>query len=202
MPMVRQNQLAPGWRCFAFIVAVLSLHACAAPSHSVNDGLDPLTGVTVTYSNTPMVLYRDNPSHAAYARNYVHLGPLEVNKSGIHKYFLWLGIWSTLQTGGLTEQRAGFDSIVLLVDGEPLLLDVAGWTPEAIGTSAPVYPKPVAASLDAYYRVTADQIRLIADARDLQLRTTGPSPSEFGLWSEQRAAKRDMREFLDRVIDQ
>ena len=202
MPMARQNPLLHSLLRSVFVVAVLLLHACAASTHSVNDGLDPLTGVTVTYSATPIVLYRENPMYAAYARNYVHLGPLEVNKSGTYRHYLWLGIWSTLQTSVLTEQRDGFETIILFADGEPLLLDLAGWTPEAIGTSTPVYPKPVAASLDAYYRVTADQIRLIARARDLQLRTTGSSPREFGLWSEQQAAKRDMREFLHRIGDQ
>ena len=186
-----------GW--FAFIAA-LAMAACATTERPVKDGLDLLTGVTVTYSNTPLVVYRENPSRAAHARNYVSLGPIEVNKSGAYKYYLWLGIWSTLQTDNRIEQQDGFESIVLIADGEPLLLDIAGWTPEAIETSAPVYPKPVASSLDAYYRVTADQIRVIAEASDLLLRTTGPSPREFGLWGEQQSAKNDMNEFLDSVL--
>jgi len=185
---------------FSAAFALLILTACASTGQSVNDGLDPLTGVTFTYSNTPMVMFRDNPSRAAYARNYVHLGPVEVNKSGTYKYYMWLGIWSTLQTNNVSQQRDSFESIVLIADGEPLLLDLAGWTPAAIETSSPVYPKPVASSLDAYYRVTADQIRVIVEARDLQLRTTGPSPREYGLWGEQKLARQDLNNFLDRVL--
>jgi len=180
-------------------IAILTMAACATTSDMVSDGLDPQTGVTFTYSNTPIILYRDNPSRAAYARNYVHFGPIEVNKSGTYKYYLWLGIWSTMQTSDVAEQRDSFESIVLIADGEPLLLDLAGWTPAAIETSAPVYPKPVASSMDAYYRVTADQIRVIAEAGDLQLRTTGPSPQEYGLWAEQKLAKQDLIRFLHRV---
>ena len=198
--MSEQTQHVRWYVNTAAVFAVLVISACATTAHTVNDGLDPLTGVTFTYSNTPLVVYRENPAYAAHARNYVHLGPIEVNKSGVYKYYLWLGIWSTLQTNNLSEQRDGFESIVLIADGEPLLLDLAGWTPAAIETSTPVYPKPVASSLDAYYRVTADQIRVIAEAGDLLLRTTGPSPREFGLWGEQRLARSDMNKFLDRVL--
>jgi hypothetical protein len=105
-----------------------------------------------------------------------------------------------LQTNDVSQQRDDFESIVLIADGEPLLLDLVGWTPAAIETSVPVYPKPVASSLDAYYRVTADQIRLIARAVDLQLRTTGPSPREFGLWGEQRQAKLELNRFLASIL--
>ena len=185
----------------AAIVVTLVLTGCATPARTVSDKLDPLTSVTVTFSNSPLVVYREDPSHAAYSRNYVDLGPIEVNKSGTYKYYLWLGIWSTLQTRNLPDLRDGFESIGLIADGEPLLLDLAGWTPAALGTREPVYPKAFASSLDAYYRVTTDQIRVIVTAGDLQLRTTGPSPLEFGLWGEQRSARRDLSEFLKYVFD-
>jgi len=185
----------------AVIGLTLVLTACATPARTVSNKLDPLTSVTVTYSNTPLIVYRESPAHAAHARNFVSLGPIEVNKSGVYKYYLWLGIWSTLQTRTLPDLRDGFESIVLIADGEPLLLDLAGWTPEAIETSEPVYPKAFASSLDAYYRVTADQLRVIVKADDIQLRTTGPSPLEFGLWGEQRSARIDLSRFLDYVFD-
>jgi hypothetical protein len=184
------------------IAAMMLLGGCAGPSQSVYDGLDPLTGVTVTYSKTPIVLYRENPAQAAYARNYLHLGPIEVNKSGNYKYYLWLGIWSTLQPNASAERLDEFESVVVIADGEPLLLDSIGWTPASIETSTHVYPKPVATALDVYYRVTADQIRLIANARDLQLRTTGAMPLEFNVWSEQKAAREDINEFLHRIYVQ
>jgi len=178
------------------VLAMLGLAACATFSSPVGETLDPLTAVTATYSNSPLIVYRDNNSRAAFSKNYVSIGPLEINKSGDYRYFLWFGIWSTLQTNNPSEQQDGFDSVVLLVDGEPLLLDLVGWTPAAIGTSEPVYPKPFASSLDAYYRVTADQIRLIANANDIVLRTTGATPLEFALWGEQKAARADLNEFL------
>lgn len=175
---------------------------CATASGPVSEKMDPLTAVTSTYSNSPLIVYRDTPSRAAFSKHYVSLGPIEINKSGSYTYFLWLGIWSTLQTNDPAELQNGFESIVLVVDGEPLLFDIAGWTPASIGTSESVYPKPFASSLDAYYRVTADQIRLIAESTDVQLRTTGSSPLEFSLWGEQKSARRDLDAFIDRVLIQ
>lgn len=183
-----------------YTAAILTLLGCATSSPTVSEKLDPNTGVSVTFTETPLVLYRDNPSQAAYARNYVHLGPIQVNRTGSYRYYLWLGIWNTMQTADLSEHRDGFESIVLFADGEPLLLELSGWTPEAIGTSESVYLKPVASTADAYYEVTADQIRLIAESSDIRLRTMGSSPKDFELWDDQKSARNDLTEFLTRVF--
>jgi len=182
------------------LIVLMSVAGCASSSPNINEKLDQLTGVTTTFVNTPLVMYRDTPSQAAYARNYAHLGPIQVNRRGSYKYYLWIGIWNTMQTTDLGEHRDGFESIVLFADGEPLLLELSGWAPEAIGTSEPVYLKPVASSADAYYQVTADQIRLIAQSRDIRLRTTGSSPKDFELWDDQKSARNDLTEFLTRVF--
>lgn len=175
------------------------LIGCASSTSSTIDKLDRVTGVTTTFVNTPVTLYRDTPSQGAYARSYLQLAPIQVNRSGTYQYFIWIGIWSTMQTSSLTEHRDGLETVIVFADGEPLTLESSGWTPEAIGTSEPVYLKPVANSADAYYRVTADQIRVIAEARDIRLRTTGPSPSEFELWNRQAAARNDLNAFVTRT---
>ncbi len=101
-----------------------------------------------------------------------------------------------MQRSDIMEHRDGFESIVIFADGEPLPLELSGWTPNAIGTSEPTYLKPVASSTDAYYQVTVDQIRLIAEATDIRLQTSGSFPREFGLWDDQRSAKDCLAEFL------
>lgn len=195
--MFVQNRKMRKHAHLALMVAVSVLFGCAGSPPTVNDRFDPVTGVTITFSNTPFVLYRDTPSQAAYARNIVHLGPILVNRSGNYQYYLWLGIWSTMQGASRSGNHDGFDSILLFVDGEPLLLDLSGQTPDAIGVSEPVYLKPVASSMDAYYQVTADQIRLLAEAKDIRMRTTGSTPKEFGLWDDQKAAKAELEIFLN-----
>lgn len=182
------------------LIAALIIAGCASSGPALREKLDPLTGVTVTYTNTPLIMYRDNSGRAAYAKNYIHLGPIQVNRGGTYQHYLWLTAWNTIDSPTPAENQDDLDSIVIFADGEPLLLDLAGRTPEAIGTSEPVYLKPVASAADAYYRVTADQIRLIVEARDLRLRTTGGRSREFGLWDDQRAARSDLREFLNRAF--
>lgn len=196
--MMRPPRLRSGRRRGCLLAAVL-LAACASPGVAVHERLDPQTAVTVAFNNTPLVLYRDSPSQAAFARNYVYLGPIEVNQSGTYRYYLWLGIWNTMQTTSPSEHPDGFESIVLFADGEPLSLDISGWTPEAIGTSEPVYVKPVGGAADAYYRVTADQIRLLAEANDIRLQTSGSPVREFHLWDAQKSARNELAEFLQRA---
>lgn len=182
------------------IFGVMLAAGCASSAaHFTRESLDPTTAVTITTSRAPIVFYRDTPAQAAYARDLLDLGPIEVNRSGSFTYFLWLGIWTTNQPRDFAAQRDGFESIVILVDGEPLNLDVAGWTPAAIGASTPVYTKPVASAADAYYAVTVDQIRFMAAAAELTLRTTGAAPEEYRLWDDASSVRRNLQAFLETV---
>ncbi len=178
------------------LLAILTIVACSSAAPLTRNKLDPLTGVTVTYSSTPMIMYREDPARAAFARNYAHVGPIQVNRSGDYQYFLWIGIWNNMQAADSTQHRDDLDSIIVFADGEPLSLEISGWTPDSIGTSEPVYLKPVASAGDAYYRVTADQIRLIAEAKDFRLRTTGARPREFEPWDTQLTVRNNFLEFL------
>lgn len=182
------------------LLAAVFVAACATSEPVAREKLDLMTGVTVTFSGTPLIMFRDDSGRAAFARSYVHVGPIQVNRSGNYQYYLWLGAWQSMQLVDATEHQQGLESIVVFADGEPLLLDLAGWTPEAIGTSEPVYLKPAASAVDAYYRVTADQIRMIARATDLRLQTSGAYAREFVPWDNQQLAHQELLEFLDRAF--
>lgn len=179
------------------LLLLLGIAACTSPSGLINEDLDPMTSVTVTSSNTPLVFYQDNPSQAAYARNYLHLGPIEVNHSGSYRYYIWISAWSTMQTADPSVQRDRLESIIVFADAEPLALDLAGWTPEAIGTSESVYVKAVASAAVAYYEVTIDQIRLIAGASDIRLSAGSVQPDSYASWDNQGTARKSMHAFLD-----
>ena len=177
-------------------LVILTTSACSSSSGFVGNTLDPLTSVTISYSQTPMVFYRDVSGRAAYARDYVHVAPLEVNRSGAYRYYLWLGIWNTMEDARSDQSRDGFESIVVFADGEPLPLEIAGWTATAIGASEPVYLKPVASAADAYYEVTLDQLRLISEAKDVRLQSTGKRSGSYEPWDDQKSAKAGLIEFL------
>ena len=177
-----------------FFCAIIA--GCASSSPPVREKLDSGTGVTITFSPMPIIFYRDTPAYAANARNFISFGPMQLNRSGSYRYFIWLGIWSTNQTAAENDTHDEFDSIILFVDGEPLALDVSGWTPDAIGASEPVYLQPVASAIDAYYQVTLDQIRLIAEADSISLQTTGFTSRSFELWDKQSQALQGFRNFV------
>ncbi|MDH3338065.1 MAG: hypothetical protein OER22_03855 [Gammaproteobacteria bacterium] len=181
-------------------VAFLLLASCSSSGSLLPSKLDPLTAVTITYSKAPLVFYRNESGRAAHARDYVHLGPLEVNRSGTYSYYLWLGIWNTMQDARGDEPRDGFDAIVVFADGEPLPLEIAGWTPAAIGASEHAYMKPVASAADAYYAVTVDQLRMIAEATDLRVQSTGPQGKSYEPWDSQASAKASLTAFLSASV--
>ena len=189
------------WLVVGLVLGIL-LGGCSSTPQHVVQRLDPLTGVTVRSATSPLVLYNDNSGYAAHARDYVYLGPVEVNRQGRYSYFLWLGIWSTMRDDlRQSPQRDGFESIVIYVDGEPFSLELEGWTPNTIGVSEAVYTKPVAGAAEAYYRVTADQIRRLATARDIELRTGSVRSISYRLWDEQSQPNASLTAFARSTSD-
>lgn len=179
------------------LAAALMAGCASAPSASIEDKFDAQTGLTLSRASQPLIFYKDSSARAAHARDFVYMGPLQVNRMGSYRYYLWLGIWSTLPISDAAEQRDGFESITLFADGEPLQLSIAGWSESAIGASEPAYVKPVASAADAYYEVTIDQIRLIAEASDLRLVTSAARPYSFELWDAQRSAFAGFQAFVE-----
>ena len=184
----------------AMLALALLISACATSNSLLANKLDPVTSVTISYSQTPMVFYRDVAGRAAFARDFVHVAPLEVNRSGRYRYYLWLGIWNTMHNAPAAASRDGFESIVIFADGEPLLLDISGWTPGAIGASEPVHIKPVASAADAYYEVTVDQLRLIAEARSIRLQPIESRGVTYEPWDDLASARAGLVEFLQSSV--
>ena len=189
-------------RCFRnsiFILLAALLCSCGSSGSVIRDSLDPVTGITITHAEVPLVFYRDRSARAAYAHDFVNLGPIQINRMGRYRYFLWLAAWSTMQNANLAEAHDGFESIIVFADGEPLELASAGWTPQAIGATESVYVKPVASAAEAYYEVTVDQLRLIANAADVRLQSTGPQARDYEPWDSQAAARSSLQAFLEYV---
>ena len=181
------------------LITLAFLSACAGTGPLVTDQLDPLTGVTVTRATKPLVLYRDRSAQSAFGRDYVYLGPLEINNMGERRYYLWFGIWSTSDSVDRGMTLDNFESVVVYADGEPLSLQLAGITPGSIGVSEPVYVKPTASATDAFYAVTIDQIRVVAESRDLELRVGSLKPVQYIPWDTAESATVGIREFVRSV---
>jgi len=185
----------------AFVaLLILTASGCSSNTGLVAGKMDPRTSVTITYIQSPMIFYRDVSGRAAYARDFVYVAPIEINRSGTYHYYLWLGIWNTMEDARPDLARDGFESLVVFVDGEPLPLEIAGWTPQSIGASEPVYLKPVASAADAYYEVTVNQLNRIAEATDIRLQSTEPKRGSYEPWDDQKAARSGLIKFLDASV--
>lgn len=182
------------------IVVLAILSACAAGQAPVVEKLDELTAVTYTYVRTPLILSPDTPLDQAQARDYVQLGAIEVNRMGTLKYYLWLGISVTEHVKSSGARHDGFKSIVLMLGDQQFPLDIHGWTQESIGVSEPIYQKLFSTSIEAYYEVTLEHVRLLAEADSMKLLTSGSAPKEFVSWYRQAAAKEELAEFLGTVL--
>lgn len=128
------------------------------------------------------------------------MGAIEINRMGAREYFLWLGIWDIDHAESDDDHPLGYDSVQLNLDGEQLSLNVLGWTPEMIGASERIYKKIFPEDVDAYFRITLDQLNALSDATDIKLRTTSLQPKEFVPWYNQDKADADLAAFMERVI--
>jgi hypothetical protein len=182
------------FRCLLTALALASLIGCSSTGSTTTQKLDPLTAVTISFTESPLIFYRDQSGRAAHARDYIHLAPLEVNRGGTYRYFVWLGIWNTYQYRQISGPRDGFESIVVIADGEPRVLELSGWTAASVGASEPIYLKPVASASDAYYEVTADYLRVLAESSEIRIQSSGGTSYEP--WDNQERALTSLREFL------
>ena len=179
------------------LVTAAGVCGCSSNPALTGEKLDPLTSATISYSEQPLVFYRDVAGRAALAKDFVYVAPVAVNRGGNYRYYIWLGIWTVAGEASTDATRDGFESILLIADGEPLQLEITGRTIDAIGVSEPVYSKPVASAADAYYELTFDQLRPLAEADDLRLLIGGNGRDMFEPWDDQRRGKAALLEFID-----
>ena len=177
-----------------------SLAACTISQPTVVEKLDEKTAVTITYGRTAMEMAPDTPFDPETQRDNVQIGAIEVNRIGTLRYYLWLGITEIVQVADADDHPEGFDSIALIVDDAEIRLDAYGWMADAIGASEPVYQKLFPTSAEAYYKITLDQIQLLASSDSVKLRTTGSSPKEFVPLLGHTAFRGDLAEFLRIVV--
>lgn len=162
----------------------------------VREYIDGTTGSTITAANEAMILYSEEPLLAANTRDYISIGPVEVNKSGQRSYLLWIGIWSTIDRpdfSGETVNRR-FDPIYFLIDGEPMEFSFVS----RVRKEQAPYSSSAPGTIEGYYATTRNQIERLAAAADLRIRLSiDESPVKiYRLWSRDTNSFADFSEFL------
>lgn len=185
-------------RCCLFLSVVLVAAACTTGCSSstalTNERLDPVTSVTIRYSEYPLVFFRAVPGRSALEKDYVDVAPVAINRSGDYRYYIWLGIWTADGDAAAHEE---FDSIIISANGAKVRLTIKSRTATAIGASQPIYSKPFSTTVDAYYEVAVDQLRLFAKAAELRLHTGGSKRLTFEPWDNQERGKAALLEFVN-----
>ncbi|MCB1597761.1 MAG: hypothetical protein KDI87_08625 [Gammaproteobacteria bacterium] len=155
--------------------ASLVLVSCATvePDRRAAEYLDEATGATITRVEAPFTFYSDDPSRAANARDYLDAAPLSVNQSGKYSWWLWLGVWSTIDRGasGGDPELADIATLQLMVDGEPMELGIQAATDRIPGAGALPYTATVAPATIVLLPLTGSQVLRLSRAASISIRT-------------------------------
>lgn len=178
------------------VISVVAAGCATLPTDTpLLQRLDDDSGATVTTLPEPMSFYREEPMLAANARDYVYIGPVEVNEGGERRYFLWAAYRSTIARIGGRDLRAP-ENAYLMLDGAPMELIRVRATAE-LGSW--LYDSPVAGGETVMYRVTRDQLLAIARAREIAIvaELEGKIVIEYEPWRESKSDFRRFSRYLE-----
>lgn len=180
------------------LVSALFLGSIAdVRSEALVQFLDEATAVTVTRMTDPVVFFREQAGLAANVRDYIHVGPVEVNRMGERQYYLWMGVWSTIDRGavGQSPMEDTHTKVVITANDRPLEFEIFSEEPDALGTAESIYSRPGPGARDLFSRVTVEQLRTLHEADYLYV-SLGEPGSDTGLYRIWKHHKESLGEFI------
>ena len=160
---MRSRYLSPMLARIASIATLLTLAACASQTRVVHERLDEPSGTTVLSGAEPMVFARTEPQYSRSGRDYLYLGPVQTNRQGVHEFYVWVGVATTLDRGYLVPPVSDPERVFIDVAGEPMELALRPWSErEPALRDARVYGTPVRLGSELAARVTLDQLQKLA----------------------------------------
>ncbi|MDJ0926940.1 MAG: hypothetical protein QNJ73_04735 [Gammaproteobacteria bacterium] len=149
---------------YAGLAVAALLQAGCGTTDSVNSWFDEDSALTFVALNEPVVVARAVTRVSVAGRDYIYVGPLEMNQMGRRNRYLWLGMASTVDRALAGQDRPQATQLVLTVDGLPMVFTLSRWESDG-GT----LPYPVTAPVYQSYvtRASLDQINRIASARSV-----------------------------------
>lgn len=172
------------------VIALLGaawLAGCAGAPRTALERLDERAGLVLARAAEPLVFARTERRYSRSARDYLYLGPVEINRQGVREYFLWVGVASTLDRAFLAAPASAAPrALVITVDGEPLELPLLPWA-DLVRTSRaePVYGTAVPVSAQLAARVTLQQLALLerSPLAAIAVDAGDGAPRGFARWS-------------------
>ena len=179
--------------CFAVILIV----GCAGSSREnrIVQYLDGGSGVTVTSLAAPLVFFKDAPMLAANARDYLYVGPAELNRSGKHEVVLWMYFCSTIDRNG-AEDPGLPEHVILMLENTPMELIATG---NRVNIRNWSYSSPVAGGQTVVYSLTRNQLRLLAKTGDTKILAAyaDGSSKTFQAWGPEDPGFRQFTRYLE-----
>ncbi|MFQ5634876.1 MAG: hypothetical protein ACE5G3_06060 [Gammaproteobacteria bacterium] len=182
--------------CAVGVMAVLSGGCSTVPADEpLRQRLDNTSGATVTTLAEPMAFFREEPTLAANLRDYIYVGPVEVNRSGRRVYLLWTAFSSTIDRGGRAVVLAP-EAAYLMLDGE--LMELAR-TRGRLDLGIRLYEPPIPTDQIVVYRMTRAQFLAIARAGEVLFIADHSAAREtaFASWRDSVSDWRRFSRYID-----
>lgn len=150
---------------------------CATAPPPLESTLDS-KGRTEVRSTAVVTLALSQPRFSEAARDYLYLAPVESNEQGTRRYYLWLGLATTVDRAWVLAEPSEAATLVLVFDGLPVALPLSPWdeAPD-VATPAPVYAVRRA-------QVTLDELERLTTAASIEVQVTmaDGARAPFSIW--------------------
>lgn len=174
----------PSRSSLASLLVAAVLAGCAGGGSL--EQLDEQSGATIVRGPAVLVYARTEPRYSRSERDYIYLGPVETNRQGVHEYFLWVGVATTIDRGFIAPEVPAPRTLYVDVRGEPIELPLKAWH-ELVptGLEKPMYSTTVPVREQLAARVTLQQLTLIGGASPASISLAegeGGVPRTFARW--------------------
>jgi len=190
-------------RLLTFLILCTLAGGCAGKRtrSDVREYLEEATGTSITCVQVPATFVREQPGLASSGRDYVYLAPMVVSRSGQRSYWLWLGVWSTVDRQARDEAASPLriGPVQIVADDEPMDLDAQSVYSDPAGIRRMPYETPVKPAQEFLVPVTRSQLFRLGHARVLVL-TDSPADGTTRLWRGDDRAAAMLRHFADETL--
>lgn len=169
--------------------ALLLLLAACQSATGIREAFDARTGLTWTRDRAPVAYARTEARYSRSARDYLYIGPVELNRQGTRDYYLWVGVATTLDRGYLAPQMRLPEKLYVEFGGDVMEFSLQPWSAlTPLQGREPVYATPVRVEAELGARITSSQIAKLAAELPRTIRISVPdSPtSEYRRWDDER----------------
>lgn len=170
-----------------FVFAVFAFVAGCQAAGDVIERLDEDTGLTVVTDTAITVFARTQGQFSRSARDYLYLGPVEVNERGVLEYYFWVGLASTIDRAVSAAGSPAPELMVFDVGDAPVEFELQIWDQRVPRLAGSAIYDPVVRPIRIFAaRVTLDQVELIAESEIDRVRivTSNMPTVEYFLWQE------------------